>query len=207
LLAICPVHGPVDSPLIGGSGKVKIINVAVSCPVCGLPSRVPDGVHDLVTGFVQTLHSAGATRQQVSRFRDIAQAVQSGDTTAEQAEEQIAELGNAFMTAWAWLNANGTAIQTIVAIIALFLMIYFQKSSDADAKKLQAATGKQIAVEQKIVSELRRQNLPVPTPQTSLQPMPQSPTIAPPRTQVRATHPNRRERRAAGARARRKPKR
>lgn len=184
-----------------------MINVAVSCPICGRPSRVPDGVHDLVTGFVQTLRSANVTQQQVARFRDIAEAVQSGESTSEEAQKQIAELGNAFATAWTWLNANGTAISTIVAIIALFLMIYFGQSSGADSKKLQEATGKQIAVEQMILSELQKQNLPVPTTQTPLLSMQHSQASAPPRTQVRATHPNRRERRAAKATARNKPKR
>ena len=205
MLAICPVHGPVNSPLIGGTATVMIRNVTVSCPICGRPSRVPDGMHDLVTGVVRAFSRAGATKEQVSRFRDIAASVQARQATQEQAEQQMAELGGAFLTLWQWLNANGTAIQTIVAIIALFLLIYFQQSSNSDAQKLQAASGKQIAVEQKILSELRKQNVPAPEPQTSPPPMLQRLQVGQPQMQVKERSPNRHERRAGKARNRRKP--
>jgi 4-amino-4-deoxy-L-arabinose transferase-like glycosyltransferase len=119
----------------------------------------------------------------------------------------LAELGGAFLNIWRWLNANGTAIQTIVAIIALFLMIYFEKSSNADSQKLQVAAGKQISVEQQILAELRKQNVPAPEPQMSALPKPRRPITGLPQRQVQATHPNRRARRAAKAQERMKPRR
>jgi hypothetical protein len=211
LFVDCPVHGLVPTfGLIGGTGQVNIVDVRANCPLCGRIGQMRDGSYTIVNSVVRAFREAGASRDDVARLHDIAKAVQKGAITPEEADKQAAALGNAFLAVWRTLNAQGAGISTVVAIIALFLMIYFEQQSDADAAKLQAATEKQIEVtqsvervERQILEELRKQSAAPPKPQMQPTPRPQTPQSTQPQTQVKATGPNRRDRRKAKALQRR----
>jgi type IV secretory pathway VirB10-like protein len=206
----CAIHGRVTVPnLIGGTSTFTFESSYANCPLCGRMSPILDGTYEVVNSVLRAFTEAGATKEEVSRFHAIAEAVQSGTATPEEAEQQIAQLGSAFLNIWKWLNANGTAIQTIVAILALFLMFHFEQGSRADTAKLQEATEKQIAVTQsvelvqrQILEELRKQTV-------LAQPEPPSPPpkrlkteIDQPQTEVTGEHVSRQQRRRREQKAR-----
>lgn len=210
----CPVHGAQPARgLVGGDGRVTFIGSSSSCPLCGRMAPIRDGTYDIVNSVVRAFHATGATRDQVARLHEIAKSVQAGSATAEDAEQQVAALGGVFLSVWRTLNTQGTAIQTVVAIIALFLMIYFEKQSDVDAAKLQAATEKQIVATQsvervghQILEELRKQSAASPAPQMKPSPMQLTQQASQPQRRVSAIQPNRQERRKAKALERRQPR-
>lgn len=184
-------------------GTVNISNCSVSCPRCGGEAPLQDGSYTFVGRMIAAFSAPGTTRERVEAFRDIASAVTSGAATEAEAEERIAELGPTLANLWVWLNANGQALSVVIAAITLFLMMYYQNSSDEDAAKLQASTEKQTQVEMQIVAELQKQNASAAAPVSPPRPTQRMQPPFPPRTQVLATQPNRRERRAAKARDRR----
>jgi len=62
LAAICPVHGPRRSRLLGVEPGSRAINVSITggidyCDICGLPSKVVEGTFDL-TSDTATVRSA-----------------------------------------------------------------------------------------------------------------------------------------------------
>ena len=191
--------------LIGGFANVTFENSGTNCPRCGQFAPIRDGTYHVVNSVVRAFTASGVTREQVVRFRDIAKSVEAGTTSADQAAKQVEQLGGAFATLWASLGRNGTQIQTIVAVIALFLMIYYQGQSDADAVKLQATGERQVQVEQMMLEELRRQDAVVRAPKTSQPPKPQMQPPAPQQTRAKASKPNRHERRKAARLAGRQP--
>jgi hypothetical protein len=142
---------------------------------------VPDGTHDLVTGVVRAFRAPGVTNQKIYRFKHVAEQVQSGELTTGEAEEQIAQLGNALVNLWKWTNENGAALAVLLMVIQIYLAISAGWGADEAADKQLKETLTQTQVEQKILEELQKQT--ATSKAAAEQPKPKAATIPPSQAQ------------------------
>jgi uncharacterized membrane protein YdfJ with MMPL/SSD domain len=163
--------------------------------------------------MISAFTAPGVTRENVVALREVAEAVQAGDATPEEAAARISELGPILSALWKTLNDNGAALSFIVSAIGLFLLIYYQHLSSDDSAKLLAATQQQTEatrsveqVEQRIRTELEKQNAVAPASRKRPASTPQLRPPTPPRTPMTGRS-NRHERRAEKSKSRRQPSR
>ena len=199
----CGLRFPVRGIEISDSYGFSFSDVETDCPRCGGRANVVDGTYDFVGDVISAFRAPGVSRQSVATLRDIAEAVKTGETSREQAEAKVAELGAALAGVWKWTNDNGSALSVLLAIIALYLSITSGWDADEAAEKIQASVEKQTQVVQMIKVELRKQNVTVPGRETSSPARPQRQQLAPPHLPG-VKRANRHERRKAMAKAKRR---
>lgn len=195
---------------ISDSRDVTIRGGYEPCARCGGPALYQSGNYDFVGDVVAAFRAPGVTREAVTRLGDIAKGVQTGVISADEAAVQISELAAPLATVWDWSNKNAGALSLLVAIIALFLTIYYEAESDAADAEERALARQQVEatqslheVQEKILIELQRTGVVPPAPKTQPTPKPPKPPAIRAQKPMKAVAPNRRERRKAAALARR----
>lgn len=201
LPARCTACGLQFETRIIVSPNVTVQNMGTNCPRCNGMAIVQDGTYHIVSQAVRAFSAPGVTREQIVRLRDVAKDVRGGAVTVANGSEQLQGIAAPLVALWAATNKNSGALSVLLAIITLFLMIYYEQASDEQGSRQDRSAERQMQIQQQILEELKRQNLAVPAPET---PRPTTPAM-PPATQQQkppAAKQNRQERRKAAAKAR-----
>jgi hypothetical protein len=203
VIVVCRIHGATLIPnMIGGTGSVTFTNSNASCPICGSMSRIMDGTYSSVDGIVRAFESS--SREKIERFRELIVLQDSKNTEIKEIEQEIVKLGTGFESLWHWLQENTGAISFILSIISIVLMIYFEGSSDNDAKVLQQTIENQTKVQTMILSEMQKDKSSIEDkelqhrPKMRIQQSNQDTSLGP------SDGPNRHERRKASSLSRRR---
>ena len=125
IYGVCPTHGrvPLDH-LIGGGGTATFVNSEASCPYRGRTAKIPSGTYRIGDALMDAVRSREVSRDDVVAFRQIAQAVKNGNTNAEEAAAQAAEINSLFGHLLKWANENGVALGLLIGILALVVTCY-----------------------------------------------------------------------------------
>jgi len=203
----CPNCGPQHARgIIGGSGSVTIGGGSIECPICGRRAAIRGGTYTIIDNVLRAFEEGKSTRADISRFRDIVAAVESGEVKKDVADRQIEELGGSFAKVWQWTNENSGVLTVLLSIIAIYLAVTASEDSERISEKLQASVERQTQVVQMIEAELRKQNVPVPNSGALQPPTVGLQTPGPLQKRATATRPNRHERRKAASKAKRQPR-
>ena len=181
---------------------VTLTGCSESCPRCGGRANLQDGTYDFIGHVLTAIRAPGVMREDVMAFRDIAQAVQKGELLSDDAATQVAEINSAFAILWKWMNENGAAIAVVLTIIAIYIAIWAKEGADEGSALAHQDVQQQIKVHEKIYEALQQQHAPAPSPAAGSSPKQMTPQLSPAQRPAQAAPRNRKERRAAAARAR-----
>lgn len=185
----CGLQFPSRNIVIRDSSEINIGENLEPCPRCGTTAKSMPGTYDFVGTVVSAFRAPGITREKVERFRYIAEQVETGKLSTQEASNEIQQLGAALAALWKWTNQNGQALSVLISIIALYIACNGMFGSDAAAdKQLQATEAQTEAirsserVQQKIVEELQRQTKAAAETAPGSEPITKKQLQAPPQT-------------------------
>ncbi|WP_141521668.1 hypothetical protein [Novosphingobium sp. PC22D] len=117
---------------------VTVTDCWESCPIpgCGGIGKLQDGTYDFIGKTLVAFRAPEVTRESIERFVEIAQSLQSGDISPEDASNKIEKLGTNLSSLWQWTNNNAAALSLIVAIANCFLAYYLWDLSRASDTEL-----------------------------------------------------------------------
>ena len=207
--ALCPNCGlSFTSRLFNfqDSTDITVMGCTETCPRCGKQANVQDGTYDFVGRVLAAIRAPGVLRDDVVAFRKIAEDVQSGKISSEDATLQISKINAAFVALWTWMNESGAAIGVVLMVLALYATIWAKEADDAGSEQAHQDAQRMVRVQEQIYEALQAQSA-LAQSQAAQQPPTQSkPSLSPAQRPKTAGPENRKERRAAAARARHYPR-
>lgn len=150
-------------------------------------ANIQDGTYDFVGRVITAFRAPGVTRNNILAFQAIAEAVDSGKLSEEDAAVKIAQIGASFAGLWKWINGNSGALSIVLGIIAIYLTVHYAELSiDAseqqhtDAAHQHQVIERQIEaietetqVQRQIYEILQKQNAAAEIAESPAKPMPQ----------------------------------
>ncbi len=166
------------SRIFGGitDGNMAVFGNTESCPQCGRPAPIEDGVFNFEDGVLTALSSPSVTRPNVIKFQQVIEKAKEGQIDKATAAQEVEKLGSIYATIWQWVGENDKQLMVLLTIIGLFLAHYhFRDASDdaqADLEVRQSAvradqmnaqaTARNAQALEKIGAELQRMNADLP---------------------------------------------
>lgn len=198
----CGYRGTARYVQVTNTRNMRLGGGSEDCPICGGRAEYQLGYYDFVGSMMTAFREL--SRDNIEAFRDIAEAVKSGEASSEDAAAQIAKLGSTLAGVWRWTNENSGALTVLLSVLTLYLAITAGWRSDETAEKLRASVERQTQVEQMMLSELRK--LHAADAMRGVEPRPKPRMQSPNRLQTPAPATrNRHERRKAARLAKRHP--
>ncbi len=107
-----------------GTGRITLSNVMTPCPRCGATATVEDGVYDAIGKIVEAVRASTTGRDGLVALRSVAEAVQSGDVSFEDATKKIQEISSSYLALWNWINSNGAGLGVVIGILTVCIAYY-----------------------------------------------------------------------------------
>jgi hypothetical protein len=157
-LAFCPVHGLFPATAFAFAGEmqeVRFNNVSVNCPQCGRMAEVIPGRYDSVLGRLSVIVDPSVSQDALAALRGIAERLQREEITPNEAAAEAEKIDPSFARSLVVAAKIGAwAIPVIISLITLYLMIKDSKSSGEQAAAVLQALQSQVAVLERIETEL-----------------------------------------------------
>jgi len=167
-------------------------------------AKLQDGTYDFIGTAIAAFRAPGVTREDIERFRSIAEATNAKRIAPAQARQEVEQINASFGALWSWANSNAGALTVLIGIITLALMMYDLIGSDADAKTAHKDAQQILEVQERIYAALQKPAAPASASRQKCSPT----TLRRQQGQVQSSTSqipaNRHERRKAAALARRK---
>ena len=124
----CGLQFVANLPFAGRA--ITISGSFTNCPRCGSIAKIYDGTYHVVERVLSAARAPGVIRDDVLAFQAVAQSVQSGTISREEATKRVDEIGASFSALWAWINANGAALALLISILTILIAFYYGQSAN-----------------------------------------------------------------------------